>query len=412
MKNRRAQFYLKIRQGGSILAILGLLFLPFTQSVKGATLDELRRKEQEARDRASQLKLQSQQKAGETENLQSTVNKLSNDIAGLESRINSTQTKAATTAKAIADCEAQIKQKEAALAANQRKQIEALQTLYVMGRESKLEIFLASESLSEVIARDEYLSTLENKIEEAMLEIRLLKEELEKKRTDLKVRQDELVSLNKQQQLQKSGLQEQQATKQRLLTDAKSEMAHLKSLALEQSRVEAEVEAKIRTLIAKKRSGGTRVTRGSDAPIKRGDIIGYEGSTGYSTGAHVHFEVITNIDSNPWVRTPPVTNRPLETLEEVYPKGSQLSYINGFGHPLDIEYTVTQGYGMTSYARGGAYGGKAHTGIDISAPYGSPVRAAGEGKIILDEYFGGYGNAVIIEHPNGTWTLYGHMTGD
>lgn len=411
MKNGGAKLNLKIRQGGSILAILGLLIFAFAQTVKGATVDELRQKQQDATNKANQYKQQAQQKASETSSLQATVDKLTSDIANLESRISTTQAKAATTAKAIAECEAQIKIKEAALAANQRKQIEALQTLYVMGRESKIEVFLASNSLSEVIARDEYLSTLESKIEEAMLEIKLLKEELEKKRTTLKNRQQELASLNRQLQVQKSGLQEQQATKQRLLTNAKSEMAHLKSLASEQTRIESEVEAKIRTLIAQRRSGGTRVTKGSNTPIKQGDIIGYEGSTGYSTGPHVHFEIITNIDSNPWVRTPPVTNRPLETLEEVYPKGSQLKYISGYTHPLDLEYTVTQGYGMTSYARGGAYGGKPHTGIDISAPYGSPVHAAGGGKIILDEYFGGYGNAVIIEHPNGTWTLYGHMTG-
>lgn len=49
-----------------------------------------------------------------------------------------------------------------------------------------------------------------------------------------------------------------------------------------------------------------------------------------------------------------------------------------------------------------------HTGIDIGVPYGVPVCAADSGKVILASWYGGYGNAVVIDHGNGISTLYGH----
>jgi murein DD-endopeptidase MepM/ murein hydrolase activator NlpD len=49
-----------------------------------------------------------------------------------------------------------------------------------------------------------------------------------------------------------------------------------------------------------------------------------------------------------------------------------------------------------------------HTGVDIGAAYGSNVLASNGGKVILSQYWSGYGNAVIIDHGSGITTLYGH----
>ncbi|CAD5108218.1 peptidoglycan DD-metalloendopeptidase family protein [Zestomonas carbonaria] len=54
---------------------------------------------------------------------------------------------------------------------------------------------------------------------------------------------------------------------------------------------------------------------------------------------------------------------------------------------------------------------RAHKGVDYAAPRGTPIKAAGDGKVILAGRRGGYGNAVIIQHGNSYRTLYGHMQG-
>jgi murein DD-endopeptidase MepM/ murein hydrolase activator NlpD len=51
---------------------------------------------------------------------------------------------------------------------------------------------------------------------------------------------------------------------------------------------------------------------------------------------------------------------------------------------------------------------KFHTGIDLGADYGDPIKAADSGVVIHADWLGGYGKAVIIDHGNGLQTLYAH----
>ena len=54
---------------------------------------------------------------------------------------------------------------------------------------------------------------------------------------------------------------------------------------------------------------------------------------------------------------------------------------------------------------------RAHQGVDFAAPRGTPIKAAGDGKVILAGRKGGYGNTVILQHGSSYKTLYGHMNG-
>ena len=54
---------------------------------------------------------------------------------------------------------------------------------------------------------------------------------------------------------------------------------------------------------------------------------------------------------------------------------------------------------------------RAHKGVDYAAPRGTPIKATGDGKVLLAGRRGGYGNTIIIQHGNTYRTLYGHMQG-
>jgi murein DD-endopeptidase MepM/ murein hydrolase activator NlpD len=51
-----------------------------------------------------------------------------------------------------------------------------------------------------------------------------------------------------------------------------------------------------------------------------------------------------------------------------------------------------------------------HTGLDISAQYGTPVRATADGTVESAGYSGNYGNAVVVDHGFGIGTRFGHMS--
>ncbi len=52
-----------------------------------------------------------------------------------------------------------------------------------------------------------------------------------------------------------------------------------------------------------------------------------------------------------------------------------------------------------------------HRGVDYAAPRGTPIKAAGDGKVIFRGVKSGYGNAVILQHGGNITTLYAHMSG-
>ncbi len=53
-----------------------------------------------------------------------------------------------------------------------------------------------------------------------------------------------------------------------------------------------------------------------------------------------------------------------------------------------------------------------HNGVDLGAPVGTPIMAAADGEVIISRmgWNGGYGNYVVIQHDNGTQTVYGHAS--
>ena len=67
---------------------------------------------------------------------------------------------------------------------------------------------------------------------------------------------------------------------------------------------------------------------------------------------------------------------------------------------------ITSEFGFRIHPLTGIYTG--HTGIDIGCSMNSPVYAAEAGTVILSEWYGGYGYAVVVDHGGGITTLYGH----
>lgn len=84
---------------------------------------------------------------------------------------------------------------------------------------------------------------------------------------------------------------------------------------------------------------------------------------------------------------------------------------DGFCSPIGANWrgVVSSGFGDRDDPFTGQADG--HTGIDLTVPSGTPIRAALSGTVVAAQYnAGGYGYYVKIDHGNGLITLYGHCS--
>lgn len=136
-------------------------------------------------------------------------------------------------------------------------------------------------------------------------------------------------------------------------------------------------------------------TDGTYISLKRGDTI---------NGICKKYEVdLTDlVNANPGVD--------VETLhigEKLFiPGGGALADIFRFAWP--VHGRISGRYGMRNHPI--YHRRMMHTGLDVAAGYGTPIRAALGGRVTFVGWKGGYGKTVIIEHDNGYETLYGHCS--
>ena len=102
----------------------------------------------------------------------------------------------------------------------------------------------------------------------------------------------------------------------------------------------------------------------------------------------------------------PAKKKPSTSAASAKPAGASKPGPDGSGLPLS-GYLGLPVHGIITQ---GIHG---YNGVDIGAPNGTPIYAAAGGTVIVAKssgYNGGYGSYVVIRHPNGTQTLYGHMS--
>ena len=70
-----------------------------------------------------------------------------------------------------------------------------------------------------------------------------------------------------------------------------------------------------------------------------------------------------------------------------------------------IQGIITAKYGEVSGVRSSA-----HTGLDIAAPGGTPIKAAASGTVVFSGRKGSFGKMVVVSHGNGVQTYYAHCS--
>jgi murein DD-endopeptidase MepM/ murein hydrolase activator NlpD len=105
-----------------------------------------------------------------------------------------------------------------------------------------------------------------------------------------------------------------------------------------------------------------------------------------------------------------VTRGRTELTEPTPERAVTVRLIDTAGPCLSTPVTgrVTDPYGYRVHPISGLW--RLHTGIDFGAGYGAEIRACRGGVVVRASWYGGYGNATIIDHGGGMQTLYAHQS--
>ncbi|MDO8471613.1 MAG: peptidoglycan DD-metalloendopeptidase family protein [bacterium] len=381
---------------GWSLALLATLNLALVTVVTAASLDsksisELRAAKEQLEKVAQQKREAAKEKAADAQAAKEEIAKLDKSINATQGRIVKTSTDITNTEGQIGSLSEQITQKESDIEQKKGNIQTTLRKFFKMQLVNQevgyVGIIFGQEGISKKIRDDKNYASVKRELDRQKADLMVVKADLEHEKQDQETKKVALQNYRQQQEIQKRDLSEQEQRQAALKQDAEVAYASLKQEEKDAVNKEAEVEAIITRKIQESLRLGSGIrASGQGTPVSQGNIIGHLGSTGFSTGPHIHFSVFT-------------------------PQGATVNPRTRLGSnyiwPV-VDYRITQEYGAANW-RNPVY--SFHNGIDLAGPAGQPVYAAADGKIILDEYYGGYGNAVVIEHSDGWLTLYGHMTG-
>lgn len=113
-------------------------------------------------------------------------------------------------------------------------------------------------------------------------------------------------------------------------------------------------------------------------------------------------DLIDDIEPEPDIYTEGWNSKAVNPFKESEVPDSKLIDVTGYFMPVPGQVTSNYGYR--------ARFGRMHKGIDLAIKSNDTIYAAFDGKVRLTDYEAkGYGNYVIIRHPNGLETVYGHL---
>lgn len=120
--------------------------------------------------------------------------------------------------------------------------------------------------------------------------------------------------------------------------------------------------------------------------------------------AHLNPGLAVDLDNPASYLYPEWSNAYVHKFEDVELPDSVVVSMKGYVMPTDST-RITDTYGYRPRR------GRSHFGIDIKVRTGDTIRAAFDGKVRISRYERrGYGHYLVIRHPNGLETVYGHLS--
>lgn len=319
--------------------------------------------------------------------LEQDKKKIEDNIVTLDAELSTISEELYETEKKLASVEKKITKNEKKLDEAQKSITEQygsmklrIQFMYENGNQEMISLILSSENIGDFLNKAEYiseLSTYDRKMLDKMVET---KNTIEKTQKTLVEQKNTLTVLKQDQEKQKSDIETLVAAKQKEIQAYDSKIAaneaaldELDTAIGNQQEVIAEMERieEERRIEAQKKAAEAQ---------KKAAANGGSGNSNSSANTNVPSEGVAVGSAN--------------SGGYVWPLPGYTAISSGFGYRSD-PFTGKQTY---------------HSGIDLPAPSGTPIVAAAAGEVAWANYSSTAGNWVGIDHGNGVYTVYMHMS--
>lgn len=367
-----------------------LILFTLTPLVSAQSIEELDQKLREKQNEISKLENQLNGLKEQEKTLNSQIKYIDGQTKLTELKIEETNFQITKLEKEITELSTRIERISTSVDTLSEVLLNRIVTSYKYSNYSGLDLLLSSHGFSDMLERIKYLQVVQAYDKKQLYQLQATKTLYKDQKDDKETRQAQQEKLKQDLTKYQQDLEKQKTAKEELLKVTQNDEAKYQALI-------SKLRADLASITAAISNIGAKI-----GPVGKGDIIAAVGSTGCSTGPHLHFEVYENAK--------------VEGGRIVGSRVDPQPFLdNGrLAKPLD-NYLLTAKYG----AVGNDYipGWPPHTGIDMAINLGTPIKASEKGIAYStsgpckNPPAGGSstGKGVIIDHENGLVTLYWHI---
>ncbi|SDX73451.1 murein hydrolase activator EnvC family protein [Eubacterium barkeri] len=359
---------------------LGFIFTFFfcltiiATSVAAATEDELNQQKAEATQKKDAAQYQVDMTQTTIDGITAEINKANEQITLLTTKINDLDSKISDLSTQQKNAEDELQKAEAKRDQQQKELEERLRVMYMYGNEGYMEVLFSATDFGDLISKADMVASIAQADQDSAAQLEQTQKEIEKKKAT--------IESNKAQTESAKAEQETLLSQQNVIKAQQDELLAKNNAIIEEYKTEvakqnAEIKAAEDSLakIAAEKAAEVERQRQAEEAQRQAEAAANNSSSSSSS------------DSSSSSGS------------------SNAASSSGYIWPSDC-YIITDYFGYRESP--GGIGSTNHQGLDIGASYGTPVYAAASGVVTLSQYWGGYGNAVMIAHNDGYTTLYGH----